>query len=118
MRPRHRRPHEAVVWGWATVLRGGSWNNNPINLRTANRNNNTPDNRNNNIGFRCASESAIPAETPSLHGGWLRREDDPQARSGPAVTPAEEIHPREPVSRRQRRPPAPVTSGEARAPRP
>jgi len=36
------------------VLRGGSWNNNPQNLRSANRNNNTPDNRNNNIGFRPA----------------------------------------------------------------
>ena len=35
------------------VLRGGSWNNNPTNLRCAYRNNNTPDNRNNNIGFRC-----------------------------------------------------------------
>ncbi|MEK9142046.1 MAG: SUMF1/EgtB/PvdO family nonheme iron enzyme [Nitrospirota bacterium] len=36
------------------VLRGGSWNNNPQNLRSANRNNNKPTNRNNNIGFRCA----------------------------------------------------------------
>jgi formylglycine-generating enzyme required for sulfatase activity len=34
------------------VIRGGSWNNNAINCRTANRNNNTPDNRNNNLGFR------------------------------------------------------------------
>lgn len=30
--------------------------------RAANRNNNTPDNRNTNIGFRCATESPIPAE--------------------------------------------------------
>jgi hypothetical protein len=29
------------------------WNNNPSDLRSAYRNNNTPDNRNNNIGFRC-----------------------------------------------------------------
>jgi len=36
----------------ARVLRGGSWNNNPNNCRSAYRNNNTPDNRNNNIGFR------------------------------------------------------------------
>ena len=35
--------------------RGGSWNNNAHNCRTANRNNNTPDNRNNNIGFRLVS---------------------------------------------------------------
>ncbi|MBW4668012.1 MAG: SUMF1/EgtB/PvdO family nonheme iron enzyme [Cyanomargarita calcarea GSE-NOS-MK-12-04C] len=34
------------------MLRGGSWNNNPENCRSANRNWNTPDNRNNNIGFR------------------------------------------------------------------
>ncbi|MFZ2900242.1 MAG: hypothetical protein WA004_16550 [Saprospiraceae bacterium] len=32
--------------------RGGSWNNNAENCRVANRNNNWPENRNNNIGFR------------------------------------------------------------------
>jgi len=37
------------------VLRGGSWNNHPHNLRSANRNRNQPDNRNNNVGFRVAS---------------------------------------------------------------
>ena len=37
------------------VLRGGSWNNNPDNVRSANRNRNTTDNRNNNNGFRVAS---------------------------------------------------------------
>ncbi|MBO0756737.1 MAG: SUMF1/EgtB/PvdO family nonheme iron enzyme, partial [Bradyrhizobiaceae bacterium] len=38
------------------ILRGGSWNNNnPDNLRSANRNRNQPDNRNNNISFRVAS---------------------------------------------------------------
>jgi len=35
-------------------LRGGSWNNNPNNLRASNRNRNKPDNRNNNNGVRCA----------------------------------------------------------------
>ena len=41
------------------VVRGGSWNNNPINARAAYRNHNAPDNRNNNIGFRlvCASHT-------------------------------------------------------------
>jgi formylglycine-generating enzyme required for sulfatase activity len=34
------------------VLRGGSWNNNQRNARVSIRNNNTPDNANNNIGFR------------------------------------------------------------------
>ncbi|MCX5640481.1 MAG: SUMF1/EgtB/PvdO family nonheme iron enzyme [Planctomycetota bacterium] len=37
------------------VLRGGSWNNNTNNVRSSYRNNNTPDNTNNNIGFRVAS---------------------------------------------------------------
>lgn len=36
------------------VLRGGSWNFNPQNLRSAGRNWNTPDVRNSNIGFRLA----------------------------------------------------------------
>ena len=39
------------------VKRGGSWNNNAGNCRVANRNNNSPDNRNNNIGFRLAHSS-------------------------------------------------------------
>ena len=36
------------------VLRGGSWNNNSRNCRSANRNRNNADVRNNNIGFRLA----------------------------------------------------------------
>jgi formylglycine-generating enzyme required for sulfatase activity len=39
------------------VNRGGSWNNDADNLRVANRNNNSPDNRNNNLGFRLRSTS-------------------------------------------------------------
>ncbi|MBD5359949.1 MAG: SUMF1/EgtB/PvdO family nonheme iron enzyme [Bacteroides sp.] len=35
-------------------MRGGSWNNNASNCRVANRNNNTPGNRNSNLGFRLA----------------------------------------------------------------
>ncbi|MCX7421546.1 MAG: SUMF1/EgtB/PvdO family nonheme iron enzyme [Planctomycetia bacterium] len=44
------------------VLRGGSWNNNSRNTRSANRNRNTPDNRNNNNGFRvvCVSGPSTP----------------------------------------------------------
>jgi len=37
------------------ILRGGSFNNNPIYTRAANRNRNTPENSNNNIGFRVSS---------------------------------------------------------------
>ena len=51
MRVRRRHPWPAP----SRVVRGGSWNNNPQNLRSANRNRNTPDNRNNNQGFRLAS---------------------------------------------------------------
>ena len=36
------------------VLRGGSWNNNPRNVCSANRNRNRTTNRNNNIGFRIS----------------------------------------------------------------
>lgn len=45
------------------VVRGGSWNNKPRNVRSANRNRNEPDNRNNNIGFRLA-QSARAAKRP------------------------------------------------------
>jgi acyl carrier protein len=37
------------------VLRGGSFNNQAVNVRPANRNRNAPANRNNNSGFRPAS---------------------------------------------------------------
>jgi len=41
------------------VKRGGSWNNKPQNLRASNRNNNTPSNRNNNLGFRLLSTGGL-----------------------------------------------------------
>ena len=43
-------------------MRGGSWNNNTDNARAAYRNDNDPDNRNNNIGFRvvCSSHIHVP----------------------------------------------------------
>ena len=43
---------EGAVTGTYRVIRGGSWNNNGQNLRSAYRNNDNPNNRNNNIGFR------------------------------------------------------------------
>ncbi|WP_204249723.1 SUMF1/EgtB/PvdO family nonheme iron enzyme [Gemmata sp. SH-PL17] len=39
----------------ARVLRGGSWNNDGRNCRSANRNRTEPDDRNQNIGFRLAA---------------------------------------------------------------
>ncbi|MBX7168094.1 MAG: hypothetical protein K1X74_17290 [Pirellulales bacterium] len=53
------------------MLRGGSWNNNARNCRSANRNRNMPDNRNNNMGFRVASTAGgASREGPNLpvHG--------------------------------------------------
>jgi len=46
--------------GAQRVLRGGSWNNNASNCRSAYRNRNDPSNRNNNIGFRVACVPASP----------------------------------------------------------
>ncbi|MBW9267393.1 MAG: SUMF1/EgtB/PvdO family nonheme iron enzyme [Candidatus Thiodiazotropha sp. (ex. Lucinisca nassula)] len=46
------------------VLRGGSWNNKPQNVRSANRNRNAPANRNNNVGFRLASPPACCQDIP------------------------------------------------------
>ena len=53
------------------MIRGGSWNNDPRNCRPANRNRNTPENRNNNLGFRVAA--ALPAR-------WIPRRTGPAAR--------------------------------------
>ena len=39
------------------MIRGGSWNNKPENLRASNRNRNNTDNRNNNIGFRLVQSA-------------------------------------------------------------
>ena len=43
-----------LLQAYSRVLRGGAFNNEPRNLRSANRNRNNPENRNQNIGFRCA----------------------------------------------------------------
>ena len=51
----------------ARVLRGGSWNNNPDNCRAANRNRNTPDNRNNNNGFRVVVVSGVGVHLQGCH---------------------------------------------------
>ena len=52
--------------GVARVLRGGSWNDNARNVRAACRNHNDPDNRNDNIGFRCA-RAHDRMESPNLN---------------------------------------------------
>ena len=51
------------------VQRGGSWNNNAQNCRSANRNNNNPSNRNNNNGFRlCCSAAPQDSENRAVPG--------------------------------------------------
>jgi len=52
--------------GSSRVRRGGSWNNNPRNVRCSNRNNN-PGNRNNNLGFRLLS-TGENGRTSGVHG--------------------------------------------------
>jgi hypothetical protein len=93
-------------WGPAEeasrVLRGGSWNNdNPDNFRCAYRNNNHPDNRNHNNGFRVAS--TIPCRSLVLHGereraGRVQTGSRPQGqiskRRGAAGSPQGRTSPR------------------------
>lgn len=82
--------------------RGGSWNNNAGNCRAANRNNNTPSNRNDNIGFRLSSpgighmpgpqsgEHALPSRAKSLTIASMpepsRGRDEDARRPGDAGT--------------------------------
>ena len=61
------------------VVRGGSWNNNRDNAACSYRNNEHPNNRNNNLGFRCAKTPPAFAHTaaeaagrPSFYGGRPR----------------------------------------------
>ena len=48
------------------VNRGGSWNNDARNCTASNRDNNNPDNRNNNLGFRLAASQHcdLPVHNP------------------------------------------------------
>jgi hypothetical protein len=57
------------------VLRGGAFNNNPRNLRSAYRNNNHPANRNDNIGFRVVVSTFVIAGTV-LRAPRLRERGD------------------------------------------
>jgi hypothetical protein len=54
------------------VLRGGSWNNNGRNLRSAYRNGKSPDNRNDNIGLRLAGAFSIAGGSKSQHAVRFR----------------------------------------------
>ncbi len=49
------------------MIRGGSWNNPPRNVRSAYRNRNDSDNRNNNVGFRLTQYTRM-ARSGAVHG--------------------------------------------------
>ena len=53
--PKLKTARHEPIWGRPTgsnrVIRGGNWNNNANNCRSANRNSNNPANRKNNLGF-------------------------------------------------------------------
>ena len=55
------------------VIRGGSFNNEAVNMRSAKRNNNTPGNRNANIGGRCLSPLHRLLPSGSRSGGPCTR---------------------------------------------
>jgi hypothetical protein len=81
-----------VIAGSNRVLRGGSWINNGRNVRSANRNRNTPDNRNNNIGFRFApAQTSVDATLdqmtilPAALYVWWQKANAPRRVSRPCA---------------------------------
>ncbi|NJM49430.1 MAG: SUMF1/EgtB/PvdO family nonheme iron enzyme [Alkalinema sp. RU_4_3] len=73
--------------------RGGSWNNSPQNCRSAHRNSNAPDNRNNNLGFRVvfrpAPQHSSPVELAYGNRSSIHRRVQPCSSdaSHPNITP-------------------------------
>ncbi|MFN6202865.1 MAG: SUMF1/EgtB/PvdO family nonheme iron enzyme [Acidobacteriota bacterium] len=67
------------------VIRGGSWNNNADNCRSANRNRNTPGNRNNNVGFRLSSTWSLAGGASSTDEVRVQQDHSP-GRSSRAGT--------------------------------
>ena len=66
------------------MIRGGGWNNNAEHCQSSIRNRNTPDNRNNNLGFRPAAPLAQPGSATDGTGppartstGWRNRKESP-----------------------------------------
>jgi hypothetical protein len=74
------RQHSAWL---AQLLRGGSWNNNPRNFRSAYRNHNQPDNANNNVGFRVVCLPQHPSSTDPLEG--IPAGDQEGSRPAPVI---------------------------------
>ncbi len=66
------------------VLRGGAFNNNQHNARCAYRNNNHPDNRNDNIGFRVVV-SHDSHTSPEMRLSFRTEPPRRRLRAGPAL---------------------------------
>ncbi len=80
----YRRSMDDLAHGhtWR-LLRGGSWNNNPRNCRSAYRNHNQPDNANNNVGFRVVCLPQHPSSTEPLEG--IPAGDQEGSRPAPVI---------------------------------
>ena len=70
--------------------RGGSWNNNADNVRISNRNNNNPDNRNNNLGFRVVRSQPNPNRVDSRWNGPTTSRKERQFPCGTPVDSGKE----------------------------
>lgn len=76
-KPTDYRDLDTVESGQDRVIRGGSWNNEPRNVRAAYRNWNRPGKRNDNLGFRlvraqsravgpASDQTAVPSRSQEL----------------------------------------------------
>lgn len=50
------------------VIRGGNFNNSAVDMRSSIRNNDSPSNANNNIGFRCCASELTETPDDRLQG--------------------------------------------------
>ena len=69
------------------VIRGGSWINNAVNCRSANRNRNAPGNRNDNVGFRLSSTLLLASEASFTDEACVQKDQSPgrSSRAGSAL---------------------------------
>lgn len=85
--PNNLAPGDGASSGSNRVNRGGSWNNNANNCRSAYRNNNNPSNANNNLGFRPSIiRHTVMIQEAGSHPGQPapRERADEHARRPPA----------------------------------
>lgn len=74
------------------MVRGGAFNNNERNARCAYRNNNHPDNRNNNLGFRVVVVPRL-ISPPEMHFGFGAEAPRRRLKAGAARALAAPIQP-------------------------